>query len=104
MKSEIQLSKTKIISLRNGKCVFNINHKADNVILYGTLLSDVKKTINFLEKKFRFDNEYPFNKIYLWLEQETCDECIEYIVSIMMEPFDEIVKPLMKNKFWMPVF
>ena len=34
--------KTKIISLRNGKCVFNVNHKADNVILYGTLLSDVK--------------------------------------------------------------
>ena len=34
--------KTKIISLRNGKCVFNINHKADNVILYGTLLNDVK--------------------------------------------------------------
>jgi hypothetical protein len=30
-------------------------------------------------------------KFILWLEKETCEECIEYIVSIMMEPFDEIV-------------
>ena len=59
-----------------------------------SLLINVKKTINFLENKFSFDTEYPFNEIYLWLEKETCDECIEYIVSIMMEPFDEIVKPL----------
>ena len=62
-----------------------------------SLLNDVKKTINFLEKEFNFGTEYPFNEIYLWLEQETCDECIEYIVSIMMEPFDEIVKPLVRE-------
>ena len=61
------------------------------------LLSDVKKTINYLETKFSFDIEYPFNEIYLWLEKETCDECIEYIVSMMMEPFDEIVKPLVSE-------
>jgi len=62
-----------------------------------SLLTNVKKTIDFLEKKFSFDTEYPFNTIYLWLEKETCDECIEYIVSIMMEPFDEIVKPLVNQ-------
>ena len=62
-----------------------------------SLLNNVKKTINFLENKFNFVTEYPFNEIYLWLEKETCDECIEYIVSIMMEPFDEIVKPLVSK-------
>tara|TARA_B100001741_G_scaffold261768_1_gene225933 strand:+ start:1573 stop:3228 length:1656 start_codon:yes stop_codon:yes gene_type:complete len=62
-----------------------------------SLLNNVKKTINYLENKFSFDTEYPFNKIYLWLEKETCDECIEYIVSIMMEPFDEILKPLVNK-------
>jgi hypothetical protein len=62
-----------------------------------SLLNNVKKTINFLENKFSFGTEYPFNDIYLWIEQETCDECIEYIVSIMMEPFDEIVKPLVSK-------
>ena len=44
-----------------------------------------------------FKKSYPFNELYLWLEKETCDECIEYIVSIMMEPFGEIVQPLIKE-------
>ncbi|WP_440922309.1 hypothetical protein [Candidatus Pelagibacter sp.] len=58
------------------------------------LLKDIKKFINFLENEFDFQKDYPFNKIYLWLEKETCEECIEYVVSIMMEPFGDIVQPL----------
>ena len=58
------------------------------------LLKDIKKFINFLENKFDFQKDYPFNEIYLWLEKETCEECIEYVVSIMMEPFGDIVQPL----------
>jgi len=61
------------------------------------LLSDVRKFINFIEKKFNFETDYPFNEIYLWLENETCEECIEYIVSIMMEPYNEITDPLVKK-------
>jgi len=61
------------------------------------LLKDVQKFLDFIEKKFNFESEYPFNKIYLWLEKEVCEECIEYIVSIMMEPFNEIVEPLIKK-------
>ena len=61
------------------------------------LLKDVKKFIIFLENKFDFKKNYPFNEIYLWLEKETCEECIEYVVSIMMEPFGDIVKPLVKQ-------
>ena len=61
------------------------------------LLKDVKKFINFVENKFNFETDYPFNKIYLWLEKKTCEECIEYIVSIMMEPFSEITEPLVKK-------
>ncbi len=58
------------------------------------LLKDVKKFISFLENEFNFQKDYPFNEIYLWLEKETCEECIEYVVSIMMEPFKDIVQPL----------
>ena len=58
------------------------------------LLHDIRKFINFIEKEFNFQKDYPFNEIYLWLEKETCEECIEYIVSIMMEPFSEIIQPL----------
>ena len=61
------------------------------------LLKDLKKFINFIENKFNFGIDYPFNDIYLWLEKETGEECIEYIVSIMMEPFDNIVNPLIKE-------
>ena len=59
-----------------------------------SLLLNVKKFLNFVDNEFKFEIEYPFNAIYLWLEKETCEETIEYIVSIMMEPFDDIVKPL----------
>ena len=61
------------------------------------LLKDVTKFLNFIEKKFDFQKDYPFNELYNWLEKETCEECIEYIVSIMMEPFNYIVKPLIKK-------
>ena len=61
------------------------------------LLEDVRKFLNFVENDFSFQEEYPFNRIYFWLEKETCEECIEYIVSIMMEPFSGIVQPLIKN-------
>ncbi len=58
------------------------------------LLKDIKKFIYFLENEFNFQKDYPFNEIYFWLEKETCEECIEYVVSIMMEPFGDIVQPL----------
>ncbi len=58
------------------------------------LLKDIKKFIKFIDKPFDFEDEYSFNKIYLWLENEVCEECIEYVVSIMMEPFNEITTPL----------
>ena len=61
------------------------------------LLKDIKKFINFLENEFDFQKDYPFNEIYLWLEKETCEECIEYVVSIMMEPFGDIVQPLVEQ-------
>ena len=61
------------------------------------LLKDVRKFLNFVEKKFNFDVDYPFNKIYIWLENKTCEECIEYVVSIMMEPFNHITKPLINE-------
>ena len=58
------------------------------------LLNDIQKFLKFIQKEFNFKIDYPFNEIYLWVEQNTCDECIEYVVSMMMEPFDNIIKPL----------
>ena len=61
------------------------------------LLRDVNKFLQFIENDFCFEENYPFNRIYLWLETEVCEECIEYIVSIMMEPFNYITEPLVRQ-------
>ena len=62
-----------------------------------SLLNDLNDFITFIEKKFDFSDEFAFNKIYLWLEKNSGDECIEYIVSMMMEPYDQIVDPLVNK-------
>ncbi len=61
------------------------------------LLKDLKKFIHFIDNNFDFEDEYPFNQIYLWLEEKVCEECIEYVVSIMMEPYNEITNPLVSQ-------
>ena len=62
-----------------------------------SLLNNIKKFLIFIEKEFNFEIDYPFNEIYLWLEYNTCEECTEYVVSMMLEPFDRIVKPLISK-------
>ena len=62
-----------------------------------SLLSDLNIFINFLEKNFDFSKEFAFNEIYLWLEKNSEEECIEYVVSMMMEPYDDIVNPLINT-------
>ena len=62
-----------------------------------SLLKDVNKFLIFIETEFNFEIDYPFNKIYLWVEKKTCEECIEYVVSMMLEPFDNVVKPLVSK-------
>ena len=61
------------------------------------LLIDLEKFINFINKGSIDNKPYLFNEIYMWIEDNLSDECIEYIVSMMMEPYDNIVNPLLKN-------
>ena len=60
------------------------------------LLKDLNKLFNFIEI-FDFEGDFAFNKLYLWIEKNLKDECIEYIVSMMLEPYDEIVDPLISG-------
>ena len=61
------------------------------------LISDLNKFIVFSETKNNFKNIYLFNEIYVWCEKNLKDEAIEYIVSMMMEPFDNIIAPLVSQ-------
>jgi len=67
------------------------------VIKIKSLLSDLNKFIIHLDKEFNFKQDFAFNKMYLHLEENYCEECIEYAVSMMMEPFDDIVTPLIQE-------
>ena len=60
------------------------------------LLEDLHKTINYLDTLDK-KQKYIFNVIYKWIESEVCEECLEYLVSMFMEPFDEIVKEFKKK-------
>ena len=62
-----------------------------------SLFNDLNKFIQFIEADFDFSKEFPFNSIYLWIEKNLGEECIEYIVSMMMEPYDDIVNPLINQ-------
>ena len=62
-----------------------------------SLLKDLNKFIQFIDNEFDFSKTFPFNGIYLWTEENLGEECIEYIVSMMMEPFDHVVNPLINQ-------
>ena len=62
-----------------------------------SLLNDLNKFIQFIEKEFDYSKEFVFNNIYQWAEDNLGEECVEYIVSLMMEPYDDIVNPLINQ-------
>ena len=57
------------------------------------LITDLNKLLIFIDN-FNFQDEFSFNKLYLWIEKNLDLECSEYIVSMMLEPYDSIVEPL----------
>ena len=62
-----------------------------------SLLEDIQKFIKFFEMKLDKNKDYLFNEIYNWVEENTCEEATEYVVSIMLEPYGEIVDPLIQK-------
>ena len=62
-----------------------------------SLLEDLNRVILFLDQNFDFDQDYAFNELYSHLEKKYCEECIEYVVSMMMEPYNDIISPLIKE-------
>jgi len=62
-----------------------------------SLKSDISKFTEYLKKDCSVKIKYLWNKIYAWSEKNLGGECIEYIVSMMMEPYDNIVNPLIND-------
>jgi len=62
-----------------------------------SLKSDLSKFTQYLESNCSVKINSLWNQIYIWVEKNLGEECIEYIVSMMMEPYDKIVDPLINN-------
>ena len=62
-----------------------------------SLKNDLVKFDKFLKNECSVKQKYLWNKIYMWAENSLEDECLEYIVSMMMEPYDNIINPLINN-------
>ena len=58
---------------------------------------DLEKFSKYLNNQLDINKEYLFNDIYIWAENNLTDEGVEYIVSLMMEPYDNIVKPMINE-------
>ena len=61
------------------------------------LKNDLKKVIKFLDENYSEKKDYFFNNFYLWAEENLSEEGIEYVVSILMEPYDNIIEPLIST-------
>jgi len=62
-----------------------------------SLKSDLNKFNQYLKKDCSLKIKYLWDKIYVWVEKNLGEECIEYIVSMMMEPYDKIINSLVND-------
>ena len=61
------------------------------------LINDLQNLINYLKDNIHKSNFYIFDKLYNWAEENLSEEGVEYLVSIMMEPYNEITDPLISQ-------
>ena len=79
----------------------NINSWKTNSEYQNEKIEKLKSDLNNLKKNFFSEldtkQDYLWNVIYSWIEENLSDEGVEYIVSMMMEPYDSIIEPLVAN-------
>ena len=61
------------------------------------LNKDLDLLIQYFLTKFDCKKEFFYNDLYIWAKKNLGDECLEFMVSIIMEPYEKIVNPLIKT-------
>ena len=61
------------------------------------LKSDILKLKDNYLTNINVKDEFIWNKLYNWVDDNLSDEGTELIVSLMMEPYDEIINPLVRQ-------
>ena len=79
----------------------NLNHWKTESDYQNTKINELKTDIQKLKANYLSEvsskNKNLWNDLYEWAERHLNDEGIELIVSLMMEPYDNIVTPLVSN-------
>ena len=64
-------------------------------------IKDLKKDLDLLIQyfltKFNCKKEFSYNDLYIWGKKNLGDECLEFMVSVIMEPYEKITNPLIKT-------
>ena len=80
------------------KSKININSWNTDSEYQNKKINDLKLDLENLFTNFfstmDISQDYIWNSLYEWIENNLSDEGIEYIVSMMMEPYDTIIDPL----------
>ena len=76
----------------------NINNWNTDSEFQNIKINQLKEDIQKFEKSclnnITVDKEYFWNEMYKWVEENLTHEGVEYIVSLMMEPYDNIINLL----------
>ena len=62
-----------------------------------SLKNDLIKFNEYFSSLKLISKKYLWNEIFLWIDKYLDEECSEYLISMMMEPYDNIIEPLVKN-------
>jgi hypothetical protein len=94
--NELNFFKDCLVKSKNSINSWTTDSKYQNDKI-NSLKNDLIKFDQFLENECSVKQKYLWNKIYTWAENNLKDECLEYIVSMMMEPYDNIIDPLINS-------
>ena len=64
---------------------------------FKSLKNDLIKFNEYFSSLKFISKKYLWNEIFLWIDKYLDEECSEYLISMMMEPYDNIIEPLVKN-------
>ena len=80
------------------KNIENWNTESDyQLSKINNLKKDLDLLIQYFLTRFDFKKEFSYNDLYTWAKKSLGSECLEFMVSVIMEPYEKIVSPLIKT-------
>ena len=86
-------------------CLQNSKKNIDNwttesefqLLKINNLKKDLDLLLQYFLTKFDFEREFSYNNLYIWAENNLGEECLEFMVSVIMEPYEKITNPLIRT-------